>query len=107
MKDDCNYWGSRMTEEQINFFLEEHLMFFLVSKGKLRLPNDYIQDREEWVLWCYPGALPKALVYTYQRNFFKLQNSKNIYQNCNYDLEAKKLIDMTRIDLDTYNYKYI
>lgn len=106
LKDDCKHWKSKWTEEQINFFLEEHLIFYLLSNGKLRIPNEYIQDREKWILIAYPGVLPKALVYTYQRDFFKLPKTGNPYENCNYDLESKKLVDFTRIDLDTYNYKY-
>lgn len=31
---------------------------------------------------------------------------ENPYQNNWYDLEAKKLIDYAKIDLDKYNYKY-
>lgn len=106
IKEDCEHWGFPMSEEQINFYLEEHLMFYFLSKGKSQIPNDYVQDREKWILWCYPGTQPKALVYTYQRNFFDLDNPKNIYQNSAYDLEVKKVIDFTRIDLATYNYKY-
>ncbi len=106
LKEDCKKWKFKYTENQINFYLEEHLIFYLLSKGELRIPNDYVQDRQQWVLLAYPGVQPKALVYLYQKNFFKLSNPKNIYENCTYDLESKKLIDFTRIDLDTYNYKY-
>jgi len=106
LQDDAAYCGRELTEEQLNFFLEEHFMFYLASKGLVGFPNDYIQGREEWVLWCYPGKSLKAQVYVYQLNPLRLSNKKNIYENCVYDLESKKLIDFTRIDLDTYNYKY-
>ncbi len=106
LKEDCKQWGFKMTKEQINFYLEEHLMFYLMSKGQLRIPNDYVQDRQEWILWCYPGIQPKALIYTYQKNLFSLENPINRYENCTYDLEAKKLVDFMRIDLKTYEYKY-
>lgn len=81
-------------------------MFYLLSKGKVGLPNEYIQGREKWILWCYPGKPLKGQVYVYQQDPLNLSNAKNIYENCAYDLEAKKLIDFTRIDLDTYNYQY-
>lgn len=106
IKEDCKHWKFKMTNEQLNFYLEEHLIVYLTAKGQLRIPNEYIQDRQKWVLWAYPGVQPKALVYTFQKDFFQLSNSENTYENCLYDLEAKKLIDFTRIDLDTYNYKY-
>ncbi len=106
LKEDAKKWKSKWSEEQLNFYLEEHLLFYLTAKGHLRIPNDYIQDREKWILFAYPGIQPKALVYTFQKDFFKLSNPKNIYQNCIYDLESKKLIDFTRIDLDTYDYTY-
>lgn len=106
LQEDAEYCGRELTEEQLNFFLEEHFMFYLISKGKVTLPNQYIQGREEWILWCYPGKPLKGQVYVYQQNPLKLSNPKNIYENCVYDLEAKKLIDFTRIDLETYNYQY-
>lgn len=104
--EDAVYCNRDLTEEQLNFFLEEHLMFYFLSKKQVVLPNEYIQGREKWILICYPGKPLKAEIYVYQKNFLSLENPENIYENCVYDLEAKKLIDFTRIDLDTYNYKY-
>lgn len=106
IKDDVEYCNRELTEEQLNFFLEEHLLFYLISKGKVRLPNEYIQGREKWILWCYPGRPLKGEIYLYQKNYLNIDNPQNPYQNSRYDLESKKLIDFTRIDLDTYNYKY-
>lgn len=106
LADDVVYCKKELSEEQINFFLEEHFMFYLISKGKVSLPNEYVQGREDWILICYPGKPLKAEVYVYQKNHLNLLNTKNIYENCAYDLEVKKLIDFTRIDLETYDYKY-
>lgn len=106
MKDDCEKYGREMEENQINFFLEEILMFYLLTKNQVRLPNDYIENNQKWILFCYPGAPLKSTAYMYQLNPFKIDWTENPYQNCVYDLEAKKLIDFTRIDLDTYNYQY-
>ncbi len=106
IRDDCKHWNKKYTEEQVNFFLEECLMFHFLSKGKLRILNDYVADRERWILWCYPGYQPKCFIYTYQRNFFKLQNPENRYENCTYDLSSNLLVDLTKIDLENYNYNY-
>lgn len=44
-------------------------------------------------------------MYLYQLNPFKLEWRENPYENCQYDLEAKQLIDVTRVDLATYVVK--
>jgi hypothetical protein len=106
IKEDAKFYHKKLTEEQVNFFLEEHLMFYLLSKGKIHLPNQHVQGREQWILWCYPGVPLKAQIYLYQSNPLRFNNPKNIYENSTYDLESKKLIDFTRIDLETYDYKY-
>ncbi|HWC57331.1 MAG TPA: hypothetical protein VG621_00025 [Candidatus Paceibacterota bacterium] len=106
MKDDCELYDKEMGENQINFFLEEILMFYLLTKNQIKLPNDYIENNQKWILFCYPGAPLKSTTYMYQLNPFDIDWSENPYQNCVYDLESKKLIDFTRIDLETYNYKY-
>ncbi len=87
---------------QTNFILEEILMFYLVSKGKVRLQNDYIQDKQKWVLWCYPGKPLFSEIYVYQKNFFNLSNEINTYENSYYDLENSILYDYTKIDLSTF-----
>lgn len=106
LKDDCKHWGKKYIENQINFFLEEHLMSYFLLKGKLKISNDFVNDRQRWVLWCYPGSQPKSLIYTFQKNIFKLANLDNKYEESVYDLDNKLLIDLTKIDLDTYNYTY-
>ncbi len=104
--DDAVFCNRELTEEQLDFFLEEHLMFYLLSKKRISLPNEYVQGRERWLLWCYPGFALKGEIYLYQKNFLNLEALENPYQNCFYDLEKKLLIDFTKIDLDTYNYEY-
>ncbi|MEN9582180.1 MAG: hypothetical protein RL641_134 [Candidatus Parcubacteria bacterium] len=106
VKEDATFCGRELTEEQENFFLEEHFILYLISKKRFTLPNEYIQGREEWVLWCYPGVPIKGQVYVYQQNLFKLDAPENPYQTHSYDLQAKKLIDYSRIELETYDYKY-
>lgn len=105
VKEDVAEIKKELTENQIEFFLEEHLLMYLITKGETRLRNDYIQDFQNWILMSYPGKPPKHLAYLYQLNPFKLDNQKNKYQNCFYDLESKKLYDFERLDLDTWNYE--
>lgn len=106
VSDDAEFCKRDLDEYQLNFFLEEFLIFYLSAKKKIRLPNEYIQGREKWILWCYPGAPLKGHIYAFQKSFFNLEAPENPYQNNWYDLEAKKLIDYTKIDLEKYNYKY-
>jgi hypothetical protein len=105
--EDIAHAKREVTEDQINFFLEEHLLFYLLTKKRIALPNEYIQGREQWILNCYPGVPLKGEIYTYQLDPFKLSVPENKYENCRYDLEAKKLVDMTKIDLEKYNYSYL
>ncbi len=107
VKEDAEYAKRELTDDQINFFLEEYLMFYLISKKKVSLPNEYVQGREQWVLWCYPGIPMKGQVYTYQKNFLNLDTVENLYQNHSYDLQSKKLVDNLKIDLRVYNYSYL
>lgn len=102
IKDDCDTFGREMGENQISFFLEEVLMMYLLSKNQVKLSNEYIENNQKWILWCYPGRPLKSAVYLYQLNPFKLEWEENPYQNCQYDLEAKQLIDFARVDLTTY-----
>ncbi len=106
VKEDAEYAKRELDEDQINFFLEEYFMFYLISKKRITLPNEYIQGREQWVLWCYPGKPIKGQIYTYQKNFLNLDAPENPYRNHSYDLESKKLIDNMKIDLESYNYSY-
>ena len=104
--DDISHFDKEVSEEQINFFLEEHLLMYLISKKKVLLRNEYIQGRQEWVLWCYPGKPLKGQVYVYQNNPLDLDAPENPYQNHSYDLENKKLVNNLEIDLQTYDYSY-
>jgi hypothetical protein len=105
IQEDAEFVRRELDIHQLNFFLEEALILYLLSKKKISLPNEYIQGREKWVLWCYPGVPLKCVVYTYQKNFFNFDTPENPYQNHTYDLTAKKLINFLEIDLEKYNYK--
>ncbi len=104
-EEDCQLFGREMKENQINFFLEENLMMYLASKNQIRLPNEFIENNQKWVLWCYPGRPLKSCVYLHQLNPFGLDWPENKYQNAQYDLEGKQLIEMDRVDLETYKVR--
>lgn len=102
MQEDLKSSGKeKLDENQLNFFLEETLLFYLIVKGKMLLRNDYIRGHEKLILWCYPGKPLKSQIYLIQTNLFKFNNKKNKFENCFYDLEEKKLYDFSRIDLNT------
>lgn len=102
IKEDCDAYGKDMGDNQVHFFLEEILMFYLLSKNEVKLPNDYIEGQQKWILFCYPGRPLKSTVYMYQLNPFNLEWKDNPYQNAHFDLEAKQLIEFSRVDLETY-----
>lgn len=102
LKEDCESYGREMGDNQVSFFLEEILMFYLLTKNEIKLPNDYIEGQQKWILFCYPGRPLKSTVYIYQLNPFNLDWKVNPYQNAHFDLEAKELIDFSRVDLETY-----
>lgn len=105
LTDDCVAFGRDMIDNQVNFFLEEVLMMYLISKNQIKLPNEYIENNQKWILWCYPGRPLKSEVYIHQLNPFGLDWSENPYQSCQYDLESKQLIDFNRVNLETYTVK--
>ncbi len=72
-------------------------------KGQIKLPNEFIQGREKWVLFCYPGNAIKSFIYLFQKNFFKLPQVQK-YEG-QYNLETKKFIDFHNVDLETYSVK--
>jgi len=92
-----------LDENQLRFFLEEHLMLYLISKGEMKLENSFINGHEKWILVAYPGKPLKAHIYLHQKNFFHLDDPQNAYQDSWYDLEGKKLYDFKRIDLESFD----
>jgi hypothetical protein len=90
----------KLDGNQINFFLEEHLMVYLMQHQQVSLKNEFIK-KEEWTLLAYPGKPLYAQIYLWQLNPFKFK-SNNEYASCWYDLEEKKLYDFTKIDLEEF-----
>ncbi|MDO8492184.1 MAG: hypothetical protein Q7S34_00895 [bacterium] len=101
---DAGISQKELSTGQANFFLEESLLFYLASKGVLSLNNEFINHHEKWILNCYPGKPLYTEVYIYKKNLFNLINSKNKYENHFYDLEEKKLYDLTKIDIESFNF---
>jgi len=96
--------GREKNKYNIGFVLEEILLDYLITKGKVRLQNEYTKDREQWILNCYHGKPLRSHVYLHQKNFFNLENKKNIYENSFYDVLNKKLYDFDRLDIDTFDF---
>jgi len=105
LKMDCKDFEKSMVANHGNFFLEEALAFYLLSHNEIKLPNEYIENNQKWILSCYPGRQARSIVYVSQLNPFKLNWPSNPYQNAFYDLESKKLIEFDRVDLETYSLK--
>jgi hypothetical protein len=105
LKEDCVFFGKKMTENQINFFLEESLMAYLCCYNQLHISNDFIENSQKWILFCYSGRPIKSMIYLAKLNPFKLQCSDNPYRNSHYDLETNQLINFDNVDLETYSIK--
>ncbi len=99
LKSDAVALGRDLDENQKLFFLEESLIAYLITKGKTTIYNEYVHNRENWILWCYPGKAPQTQIYLFKKNLFNLKNDRNKFQNCaQYDLSEKKLYDCKNIN---------
>ncbi|MES2931553.1 MAG: hypothetical protein V4682_02530 [Patescibacteria group bacterium] len=98
---DAEENGRELTEEQLSFYLEEHLFEYLLMNRQLELHNDFVQGREQWVLSCYPGAPLKAQIYLVQKDPLDINKDRNPYKG-QYDLLQKKFVNYLQVDLNTY-----
>lgn len=106
IREDIERTGREVNVNSINYLLEEILVDHLVIKGIIPMRNEYVHNKYKWLLNCYPGKPHSSLVYLHQQNFFGLHHTENIYEDCWYDLAAKKLYDFKRLDIDSfYNQK--
>lgn len=101
---DIESSARKVTMYSIGYMLEEILLDYLVTKGKVRLQNEYTKDKQEWVLNCYHGKPHRSHVYLHQKNIFQLENPKNVYENSWYDILNKKLYQFDRLDIDTFDF---
>ena len=97
--EDIAQYSKSLSESNIDFILEETLMYYLLAKGEVTLRNEFVQGTHTWILWCYPGKPLKSMLYIQQTNPFKLSNPKNVYEHSLYDLEEQKLYHASKIDL--------
>jgi len=104
VKEDMETYSKSVSESNINYILEETLMFYLLTKGAVRLRNDFVEEHHKWILWCYPGKPLKSMLYIQQKNLFNLHNPKNIYETSIYDLKEKKLYDASKIDVEKLDF---
>jgi len=100
---DIESAGKKVNNNTINYVLEEVLLDYLVVKGMVQLPNEFIQNHQKWILNCYHGKPHRTNAYIHQKDLFGFK-SKNPYQNAWYDLSAKKLYEFDRIDIDSFNF---
>jgi len=91
-----------LTVHQIEFYLEEILFYYLASNRQLHFSNEYVQNREQWVLLCYPGSPLRAEIYLHQLDPFGLNSEKNPYKG-SYDLSKRVFINHETVDLKQYN----
>lgn len=96
--------GREISKYTVGYILEEILLDYLVVRGKVRLRNDYTQDKEEWILNIYHGKPHRSYVYLCQKNLMGIDNPKNVYQNSWYDATAKKLYEFDRLDIETFDF---
>ncbi len=101
---DIENTGREVNTYAIAYMLEEILLDYMVMKGKVRMQNDYTNDKEQWILNCYHGKPHRSHVYLHQKNFFEFDNAKNIYQNSCYDMLNKKLYNYDNLDIETFDF---
>ncbi len=89
----------------VQFILEEITIFYLTQKGQLTITNPLVSNtKHAWSLHAYPGKPLRSEVYLFQKNPLNFSNSHNIYGNCYYDLEGKKLYDYSNLDIETFDF---
>lgn len=103
LQEDCIAGWKEVTDNQTMFFLEEHLLLYLISKMQIQLKHANNESTER-ILIAYPWVPLKHQIYIFQQNFLKLPVSKNYYESKRYDLTNKILRDVSKIDLETYDY---
>jgi len=103
VKEDIISIGKKVNDNNISYILEEILLDYLITKGKVRLQNDFVQDHQKWILNCYHGKPHRSQVYLHQENLLKLK-STNQYENSLYDLKNKKIYSFDKIDIESFDF---
>ena len=98
---DAHDAGKELTEQQLAFFLEEHVFSYLLLNKQLALHNDYLDHREAWILEVYPGAALRGAIYLCQQNPLSLE-TENPYIG-QYNSSKQHFIDFRKTDLEHFN----
>jgi hypothetical protein len=98
---DAKDHGKELTPEQISFYLEEHTFEYLLLNRQLKLQNEFVNGREQWILFAYPGKPPLGGIHLYQQDPLGINNDQNPYKG-QYDLVEKKFIDFQKVDLSVF-----
>lgn len=96
---DAEMQGKTLDERQLAFFLEEHTFSYLLLNRQLKLRNDFVNNREAWVLEAYPGNPPLGQIYLFQKDPLGLNSDTNPYKG-QYDLVNKRFISYLKVDLE-------
>ncbi len=99
--EDSRVMERELTSQQLNFLIEEHVFSYLLLNRQLRLQNEYINGREEWLLLCYPGKPLLSEIYFYQKDILKINTDTNPYKG-HYDLTQKRFYNFNEIDLENF-----
>lgn len=100
LHDDCKYSWRKADKNQINFFIEEHLITFYAIHNILR----YSFWERYRTLSCYSWPMLKHQAYMYTKNIPWIKLSKNIFGFHQYDPVSKTLYDARKIKLSSYMY---
>jgi hypothetical protein len=95
---DAKEQMKELTERQIAFYLEEHAFGYLLINRKLSLSNDFVNGREQWILFVYPGNPPRGLIYLFQKDPLGINDDSNPYKG-QYNWVTKKFIPFSEVDL--------
>ena len=88
-----------LDERQLSFFLEEFTFAYLLVNRELSLKNEFVNDREQWVLQAYPEEPLRGQAYLVQQDPLHLNNDSNPYKG-QYDLTTNKFISYLEMNLD-------
>ena len=99
IKEDIEDNNREYNEKQIDFFLEEHAMTYLILNRQLSLDNKFVQGREEWLILSYPGKPLKAQVYLYQKDMLNLNKDSNPYKGL-YNMTERVFYDFSKMNVE-------
>lgn len=86
------------------FILEEAVLFYMILKEyKFTFKDDFTKNMNRWILLCYSGFALKVFAYLHQKNYFKVTDAKNIFQDTFYDFKSNFLYRYPELDIDKYN----